>query len=122
MRSARGLTQKEAASLMGVADATLSDYEQGVTQPRAEFLTRFAQEFGTTPAWLLTGEASVSPEEEDDGTTTTTPGAATVSARVIFFCDSCNERVARDADYCSHCGAGLDWDGIEAKMKDAIEG
>jgi transcriptional regulator with XRE-family HTH domain len=55
LRQQRDLSQREVANMMGVSDGTLSDYETGNSEPRPDFLTRFAEEFNTTVEWLVTG-------------------------------------------------------------------
>lgn|GEM_PF-4433536 len=57
LRRIRGeRTQQEFAQLLGTLPVRLSEYERGVTEPRAEFLKRFAQITGCRSDWLLTGD------------------------------------------------------------------
>jgi transcriptional regulator with XRE-family HTH domain len=113
LRTQCRLSQKEVADLMGMSPATVSDYETGISEPRADFMTRFALEFNTTVEWLVTGAET---------TRTTTPGAATVSPRLVFLCDGCSEKVPQEAAYCPHCGAQLTWDDVADKVRALIRG
>ena len=50
------MTQTQLAKKAGVSQATISDYERGVTKNhRAEELMRIAAALGTTPEYLLDG-------------------------------------------------------------------
>lgn len=45
LRKARGISQKEAAAIIGVTQATYSTYERGRTEPPAEILVRMSYLF-----------------------------------------------------------------------------
>lgn len=52
-RKAAGLTQIQAAKLLGVTDATISQWENGETKPKTSRLAKVAQVYGCTIDELL---------------------------------------------------------------------
>ncbi|NDL68782.1 helix-turn-helix domain-containing protein [Anaerotalea alkaliphila] len=52
-RQHRGITQKEAADILGVARTTYNKYENGVHSPDSQTLVRMAQLFGCSTDYLL---------------------------------------------------------------------
>lgn len=55
-RKAAGLTQIQAAKLLGVTDATISQWENGETKPKTSRLAKVAQVYGCTIDELLKEE------------------------------------------------------------------
>lgn len=67
-REAAKLTQKELAQKMGVKTSTLRNWEDDLSEPRAQRLSIFAGILGVSLSWLLTGEGegvSVPSDDED---------------------------------------------------------
>ncbi|VVT15508.1 helix-turn-helix transcriptional regulator [Hoeflea sp. EC-HK425] len=62
-RDLASLTLEEAASRIGVTDETLSEWESGRSEPRANKIMTLAGVLGVSPAWLISGagEAPQSP-------------------------------------------------------------
>lgn len=58
-RSNKGLSQKDAAGLLGVSAVTLNRYERGGREPKGEMLTQMANLYGVSIDWLLTGDSSM---------------------------------------------------------------
>lgn len=52
-RKAAGLTQIQAAQLLGVTDATISQWENGETKPKTSRLAKVAEVYGCTIDELL---------------------------------------------------------------------
>lgn len=52
-RKAAGLTQIQAAKLLGVTDATISQWENGETKPKTSRLAKVAEIYGCTIDELL---------------------------------------------------------------------
>ena len=55
-RDAAGLSQKELAQRMGIKTSTLRNWEDDLSEPRANRLSIFAGILGVSLSWLLTGE------------------------------------------------------------------
>jgi transcriptional regulator with XRE-family HTH domain len=66
-REATGLTQKELAQRMGIKTGTLRNWEDDLSEPRANRLSMFAGILGVSLSWLLTGEGEGlgAPDDED---------------------------------------------------------
>lgn len=65
LRKAKGISLKELGSIVGVAESTMSLYENGKRQPDYEILLKLAEFFGVTVDYLLRGsnESECLPEE-----------------------------------------------------------
>lgn len=55
LRKAKGISLKELGSIVGVAESTMSLYENGKRQPDYETLLKLAEFFGVTVDYLLRG-------------------------------------------------------------------
>ena len=55
-RKTAGLTQAKAAELLGVSDATISQWENGETNPKTSRLAKVAEVYGCTIEELLREE------------------------------------------------------------------
>lgn len=55
MRNENGLTQQQLASLIGVAQNTISQYENGTANASIEIIVRLADVLHTTTDYLLRG-------------------------------------------------------------------
>lgn len=53
LRRNKGLTQKELARIFNVSEGTIAHYEQGITIPNVEILSKFADYFEVTVDYLL---------------------------------------------------------------------
>lgn len=53
LRKSVGLTQKEFALIFNVSEGTIAHYEQGITVPNVEILSKFADYFNVTVDYLL---------------------------------------------------------------------
>ena len=53
LRKNVGLTQKEFALIFNVSEGTIAHYEQGITIPNVEILSKFADYFNVTVDYLL---------------------------------------------------------------------
>jgi transcriptional regulator with XRE-family HTH domain len=53
LRREAKLSQREAAEALGVSQALLSHYENGIREPKLEFVVRAANYYGATADWLL---------------------------------------------------------------------
>ncbi len=53
LRRAKGVSQKEAATALGVSQALLSHYEKGIRECGLAFVCRAASYYGVTADWLL---------------------------------------------------------------------
>lgn len=78
LRHEKGISQREAASDLGVSQALLSHYENGVREPRLEFVSRACAYYGVSADYLL-GRTNVreNPCTMDSGLPT--PGAGDFS-------------------------------------------
>lgn len=56
LRKEKGISLKELGSIIGVAESTMSLYENGKRQPDYETLLKLAEYFGVTVDYLLRGE------------------------------------------------------------------
>lgn len=66
-RDAAGLSQKELAQRIGVKTKTLREWEDDLSEPRANRLSIFAGILGVSLSWLLTGEGEgLAPPDEED--------------------------------------------------------
>lgn len=69
-RDAAGLTQKELAQRVGIKTSTLRNWEEDLSEPRANRLSILAGIMGVSLSWLLTGEGEgIEPPEEDEAGT-----------------------------------------------------
>lgn len=65
-REAAGMTQAQLAERLGVRSKTLRDWENDVSEPRANRLQMLAALLGVSLRWLLTGEGGdVTPPTEE---------------------------------------------------------
>ena len=55
MREVRGFTQKQLADLIGVAQNTISQYENGTAKTSIEIIVKLAKVLDTTTDYLLRG-------------------------------------------------------------------
>ena len=53
LRHQRGMSQKQAASDLGISQALLSHYENGAREPRLEFVVKVCEYYGVTSDRLL---------------------------------------------------------------------
>lgn len=53
LRHERGLSQKRAADELGISQALLSHYENGVREPKLDFVVRVSEYYGVTTDYLL---------------------------------------------------------------------
>ncbi len=53
LRSQRELSQREAAAELGISQALLSHYENGIREPRLEFLVRLCDYYDVSADFLL---------------------------------------------------------------------
>jgi len=65
-RSAAGLTQKSLAQRLGVKAGTLRNWEDDLSEPRANRLSMLGGILGVSLGWLLTGEGEGLDAPEDD--------------------------------------------------------
>lgn len=65
-REAAGMTQAQLARRMGIKKATLSGWEQDMSEPRANKLSMMAGLLNVSIIWLLTGEGEGMPAPTDD--------------------------------------------------------
>lgn len=65
LRKEKGISLKELGAEMGVAESTMSLYENGKRQPDYETLLKLAEYFGVTVDYLLRGDSNFErlPEE-----------------------------------------------------------
>ena len=65
LRKAKGISLKELGSIVGVAESTMSLYENGKRQPDYETLLKLAEVFGVPVDYVLRGsnESECLPEE-----------------------------------------------------------
>ena len=64
LRKTKGISLKELGAIVGVAESTMSLYENGKRQPDYETLLKLAEYFGVTVDYLLRGgEEENLPEE-----------------------------------------------------------
>jgi len=53
LRHERGLSQKQAAKELGISQALLSHYENGIREPRLEFVVHVCDYYGVTADFIL---------------------------------------------------------------------
>ena len=53
LRKERGLSQRQAASDLGISQALLSHYEKGLREPRLEFVVKCCDYYGVTADFIL---------------------------------------------------------------------
>lgn len=58
LRKANGLTQRDLAGILGVAQSVVSDYERGELRLHGELILHFTELFGATPNEILGIEPS----------------------------------------------------------------
>jgi len=68
-REAAGMTQAQLARRLGIKKATLSGWEQDMSEPRANKLSMMAGLLNVSIVWLLTGEGDGMPAPPDDADT-----------------------------------------------------
>ncbi len=70
-REVAGLTQKELAQRVGIKTSTLRNWEEDLSEPRANRLSILSGILGVSLRWLLTaeGEGLLAPEEDAGQTT-----------------------------------------------------
>lgn len=66
-RGAAGLTQKALAQRLGVKAGTLRNWEDDLSEPRANRLSMLGGILGVSLGWLLTGEGEGLDAPEDEG-------------------------------------------------------
>ena len=59
LREEKKLTQAELGAIFGISGKTISNYEKGDREPSLELVTKFAEYFGVTSDYLLTGNMSI---------------------------------------------------------------
>lgn len=64
LRTAKGMTQEDAANQMGLTRQAISSYESGRTQPDLETLMRLAEVYGTDLDAVLYGKSRAQTEEQ----------------------------------------------------------
>ncbi|MBQ4382488.1 MAG: helix-turn-helix transcriptional regulator [Oscillospiraceae bacterium] len=62
LRRERGLSQRQVASELGISQALLSHYENGLREPRLDFVVKFCDYYGVSADFIL-GRT----ERRDDG-------------------------------------------------------
>jgi transcriptional regulator with XRE-family HTH domain len=65
-REAAGLSSAQLARRLGVQTRTLTGWENGRSEPRANRLFMLAGVLDVTPAWLIGGEGTVPPGGRDE--------------------------------------------------------
>ena len=53
LRSERGISQRKAAANLGISQALLSHYENGVREPRLDFVVRVCDYYGVSADYML---------------------------------------------------------------------
>jgi len=66
-RDAAGLSQKELAQRVGVKSSTLRNWEEDLSEPRANRVSMLAGILGVSLSWLLTGEGDGVAVPDDEG-------------------------------------------------------
>lgn len=66
-REAAGMTQAQLARRLGIKKATLTGWEQDLSEPRANKLTMMAGVLNVSMSWLLTGEGEGMTEPAAEG-------------------------------------------------------
>ena len=56
-------SRRSFAEEIGVKESTLRNYEQGITQPTADFLENVCKKLSISPQWLLLGSGPIKPGE-----------------------------------------------------------
>ena len=68
LRKSKGLSMKELGSIFGLAESTISLYENGKRQPDKETILKFADYFGVSVDYLLgRDDAPISADDLSDG-------------------------------------------------------
>jgi len=65
LRREHGLSQRQAAADLGVSQALLSHYENGLREPRLEFVVRACDYYGVSADYML-GRAGSSREDAEE--------------------------------------------------------
>lgn len=81
-REAAGLKQKELAQRVGVKTSTLRNWEDDLSEPRANRLSMLGGILGVSLRWLLTGEGE-GVSAPDETTTSTDVSALLADLRVV---------------------------------------
>lgn len=58
LRRSLAMKQKDFADSLGIAQATLSNYEQGVSLPTIDFIHKISRAYNVSPNWLLQDETN----------------------------------------------------------------
>ncbi len=66
IRSAKGITQKDLAVLLGVGQTTVANYERGIRLPDSDKLSKIASLFGVTIDYLLGRDEIITHNTGDD--------------------------------------------------------
>ena len=61
LRKNRGLTMKQLGDILGLAESTISQYENGKRQPAYETLLRLSEHFGVSVGYILGAEEKKTP-------------------------------------------------------------
>ena len=61
LRKNRGLTMKQLGDILGLAESTISQYENGKRQPDYETLLRLSEHFGVSVGYILGAEEKKTP-------------------------------------------------------------
>ncbi|WP_171236802.1 helix-turn-helix transcriptional regulator [Ruegeria sp. HKCCA6837] len=95
-REAAGMTQVQLARRLGVKKATVSDWENDLSEPRANRLSMMAGMVNVSIMWLLTGEGEGmdAPVEEGEGGMELSTAVAELRA-IRGEMRACAERAAR---------------------------
>jgi transcriptional regulator with XRE-family HTH domain len=91
-RDVARLTQKDLAQRVGIKTHTLRNWEEDLSEPRANRLSMLAGILGVSLSWLLMGEGEgvIAPEDDDD--------AATDMADVLTELRAVRTQMAQAAD------------------------
>lgn len=60
-RKAADMSQPDLAKLVGVSKVSVSQWENGSSNPRGENLLKLARALGVSPDWLVTGRSDTAP-------------------------------------------------------------
>lgn len=95
-REAAGMTQAQLARRLGVKKTTISDWENDLSEPRANRLSMMAGMVNVSIMWLLTGEGDGmdAPMGEGEGGTELSSAVAELRA-IRAEMRACSERAAR---------------------------
>ncbi|WP_209503387.1 MULTISPECIES: helix-turn-helix transcriptional regulator [unclassified Ruegeria] len=95
-REAAGMTQAQLARRLGVKKATISDWENDLSEPRANRLSMMAGMVNVSIMWLLTGEGEGMDAPVDEGEGGMELSSAVAELRAIRAeMRTCSERAAR---------------------------